>query len=283
MNPSSPRRNKDARYDRPARALSSPYRSSCIYVTLTVLFLLWISLPIQPLLFAEELPIGKFSILDPADGLPHNWEPLQFPNIERHTLYRPIRETTGKNIGTAIQAVSDNAASGLIYRKRIDPNRFPIIQWQWKVTRVLEKGDLTQKKGDDYAARIYVAFAFEPEKATWWQRFKHKSASAVSGKELPGTALNYIWANKAPKGVIAPNPYAREAMMIAVQSGNDQSGQWLIEQRNLLEDYKQAFKRQPPEIIGIALMTDTDNTQEQTTAYYGDIVLKSDNHVKTAP
>jgi len=40
------------------------------------------------------------------------------------------------------------------------------------------------------------------------------------------------------------------------------------------EDYKQAFGKEPPMISGIAIMTDTDNTGESATAYYGDILLK---------
>jgi hypothetical protein len=46
------------------------------------------------------------------------------------------------------------------------------------------------------------------------------------------------------------------------------------QQRNLVDDYQQAFGRQPPAIMGIALMTDTDNTGERARAYYGDILLK---------
>jgi hypothetical protein len=40
-------------------------------------------------------------------------------------------------------------------------------------------------------------------------------------------------------------------------------------------DYERAFGRTPPEIIGIGLMTDTDNTGAEVTAYYGDIRLIS--------
>ncbi|MDA8137533.1 MAG: DUF3047 domain-containing protein [Desulfobacteraceae bacterium] len=223
-------------------------------------------------LCADELLIGDFSKQDVTKGLPPKWQPLLFPKIERHTEYSLINDPS---VGTVIRAVSENAASGLIYRQRIDPDRFAILQWQWKVDHVLKKGDLRSKQGDDYAARIYVAFAFEPDKATWWQQLRHKSASLLAGQELPGTALNYIWANQAPIGTIAPNAYAEETMMIAVQSGPERCGQWLTEKRNLVEDYRQAFKRAPPEIIGIALMTDTDNTGEAAVAYYGDIVLQA--------
>jgi hypothetical protein len=223
-------------------------------------------------IFADELSIGDFSKRDIAKGLPPTWEPLLFPKIKRHTRYRLIKE----NMGIVIEAVSDKAASGLIYRQRVDPNRFPILKWQWNVAHVLKKGDFTQKQGDDYAARIYVAFAFEPDKATWKERFRHKSASLFAKEQLPGTALNYIWANKkVPIGTIAANPYAKETKMIVVQSGSDRCKQWIIEQRNLLEDYRRVFNRNPPEIIAIALMTDTDNTKEKAVAFYGDIKLIS--------
>lgn len=220
---------------------------------------------------ADERIIGDFSKLDPSTGFPKAWEALTFPNIDRHTQYRLVRDD-GRIV---IRADSQNAASGMIRSLRIDPRAYPVIHWRWKVDHVLKNGDLTKKKGDDYAARIYVAFAFEPKTAGWWAKLRHKSAAFFAGKELPGTALNYIWANRAPIGTIATNRYAEEAKMIAVQSGNDLSGQWVTEQRNIMEDYQQAFGGKPPEIIGIAIMTDTDNTGEATTAYYGDIVLSS--------
>jgi len=50
--------------------------------------------------------------------------------------------------------------------------------------------------------------------------------------------------------------------------------QWLNEERNIYEDYKKAFGEEPSMISGVAIMTDTDNTGESATAYYGDIVFK---------
>jgi hypothetical protein len=48
---------------------------------------------------------------------------------------------------------------------------------------------------------------------------------------------------------------------------------WVTEERNILKDYAKAFGRNPPEIIGIGIMTDTDDTGGETTGYYGDITL----------
>jgi hypothetical protein len=63
-------------------------------------------------------------------------------------------------------------------------------------------------------------------------------------------------------------------MMIAVESGESKVNQWVCEERNILEDYKKAFGENPSMISGIAIMTDTDNTGESATAYYGDIIFK---------
>lgn len=218
---------------------------------------------------AEEMIVGRFSALDPAGGLPEHWEPLAFPKIKRHTVYSVIPD----NGRTVIKAFSEASASGLIRYLNIDVQRYPWIAWQWKIDHVLDKGDVHSKGGDDYAARIYVAFEFSPDGVSLWQRLRYKTANLAAGGKLPGSALNYIWANKAPEGTVVNNPYTDQTKMIVLQSGNAKAGQWIAEKRNIVKDYEAAFGRKPPLIMGIAIMTDTDNTGESTTAYYGDIRL----------
>ncbi len=58
--------------------------------------------------------------------------------------------------------------------------------------------------------------------------------------------LNYIWANQLSKGSIQKNVYTGNAMMIAVESGPSRAGEWVTEQRNLLDDYRQAFGEDAP-------------------------------------
>jgi hypothetical protein len=240
-------------------------RNRWIVMTATVLLLCGCHKTLR----ADPWVVGDFSTLAPGKELPEIWEAMIFSGIDRHTGYTLIQEDNR----TVIKADSRNAASGLIRFVRVDTAEYPIIQWQWKIDHVLEKGDAQTRQGDDYAARIYVAFAFDPKHASWWERTRHKSAAMLSGKEVPGSALNYIWANKAPKNSILTNPYLSESMMVAVQSGNDLAGRWITEQRDIVADYRQAFGRNPPEIIGIGIMTDTDDTGEKTMGYYGDILL----------
>lgn len=178
-----------------------------------------------------------------------------------------------------VQARSQAAASGLIRKLRFNASEHPWLSWRWKIEHVLDKGDLRVKQGDDYAARIYVAFEFEPQQASLWERIAHSVACASAGRELPGTMLTYIWANQAPAGTLADNPYSDRVKMIALQSGNAKANQWIDEKRNIAEDYRRVFGREPPPVMGIAIMTDTDNTGESATAYYGDITLSRNEAV----
>jgi len=113
------------------------------------------------------------------------------------------------------------------------------------------KGDERTKGGDDYAARVYVVF---PSTLFWRTR-----------------AVNYIWANRLPRGAFLPNAYTGNAVMVAVESGDGNAGRWIDEERDLAEDYRRAFGEDPPRIGAVAIMTDTDNTGEEAVAWYGAI------------
>ena len=55
-----------------------------------------------------------------------------------------------------------------------------------------------------------------------------------------------------------------------MRRGEKQLGQWLRERRNVINDFRRAFGREPPETVEmIALFTDNDQTREPVEAYYG--------------
>jgi hypothetical protein len=211
------------------------------------------------------LEVGPFS--SNGGTLPPGWEPLVFKNIPNHTRYTIEQSERG----WVVRAKSDAAASGLIRRLPIDLRKFPILTWSWKVDQLIAKSDPTAKSGDDYAARIYIAFRYEPERVGLFRKAKFKTAQLIFG-DIPYGAINYIWATRTPLGSILDNPYAGDFVkMIPVQSGAEQTGRWREEKRNVYEDYKRAYGDEPPLVDGVAIMTDTDNTGESATAWYGDI------------
>ncbi len=153
----------------------------------------------------------------------------------------------------ALRAISRNAASGLVRKVDIDASRYPILRWSWKIERTLKREDATKKSGDDFVARVYVVF---PRTLFWKTR-----------------AINYVWSAKLPRGAAIPNAYTANAVMVAVESGDEKAGSWISEERNIVADYKRFFGEEPPRLGAVALMSDTDNTGDEALAYFGDIFL----------
>jgi len=218
------------------------------------------------------LVVGKFSAASEGAALPDGWKPLTFRKIEKRTVYTVVKDGDT----AAVKAVSEASASGLTREITINLREYPIVQWRWKVANVLSKGDVTRKEGDDYPARIYITFEYDSSKVGFFDKAKYETVKLLYGQYPPLAAINYIWESKAPKGTVVPNPYTDQAKMIVVESGPDRLNQWVSEERNVYEDYRKAFGEEPPLISGVAIMTDTDNTGESATAYYGDIVFRKE-------
>ena len=211
------------------------------YVTISLLFCA-VSLFVQSAI-AEEMAISRFA----TEGL-KGWEVKEFKGLTR---YQPLQEE-GR---TVIRANAKGSASGLFKKVELDPKTYRYLSWSWKIVGTVVGGDEKTKAGDDYAARIYVVF---PGRFFWQTR-----------------AINYIWANKLPKGEFVPNAFTANAMLLAVQSGQAKSGQWTEENRDILADYRRMFGKEPRNIGAIAIMTDTDNTGAEATAWYGEITLST--------
>jgi hypothetical protein len=190
---------------------------------------------------AETLQISDFS----ASSL-EGWEEKEF---KHSTSYR-LSIVEDKQV---LLAESRNQASALIKKVHIDIEKFPFLNWSWRIENRLDIADETTKSGDDYAARIYVIF----DSGIFIWRTK---------------AVNYVWANQAAKGAIWENAFAgKNAQMMALRKRQDNLSTWYTEKRNVYEDLKHLFGSRFRSIDAIAIMTDTDNGQGRVKAYYGDI------------
>jgi hypothetical protein len=217
----------------------------------------------------EESSVNLMGTSVPG-GLPAGWDHVTFRSVKTHTRYAAVEED-GKII---IKAHAVKSASALVKRIRFDPQRTPLLRWRWKISNTLG-GDEREKSGDDSAARVYVMFEYTPERATALKRLKYETARILYGEYPPHAALNYIWANLLPTGGVLPNPYADNSMMIALKSGNAMAGKWVDETVNIYEDYIKHFGGEPPMASGVGIMTDSDNTGGDVSAWYSDITLSA--------
>jgi hypothetical protein len=176
------------------------------------------------------------------------WTTREFQGRTRYELVR-------KNDRPAIHARCDNSASALYLERRIDLTATPILQWSWLVETTLPgEFDETGRAGDDYAARLYAVID------GGWRAWRTR-------------AVNYVWATHQPEGASWDNAYARQARMLAVRSGEDDTGRWHTQRRNLREDFRTLHGRDVDHVDGLALMTDCDDTGATVEAWYGEIRL----------
>lgn len=192
-----------------------------------------------------------------------NWRPLYFPNIDRHTQYGIVT----KGSESFLKAESNASASALIFATDINVYDYPIMRWRWKVDNVYRKADGRFKAGDDYPMRIYIVFKKDSNESGFLEAFENSIHRLISGKDLPHSSLDYVWASKEQPENIINSPYTNKVKMILIEKGEKKLGQWLEEEVNIIKDYELAFHEKPPTIAKLALMNDSDNTGESAVSY----------------
>lgn len=192
-----------------------------------------------------------------------NWNPLNFPKIKRHTIY--TIESNGEE--RYLKAESDASASGIIYKKEFNVYEFPKVKWRWRVENIYKKGDVKTKEGDDYPIRVYVAFKYDPAKATFSEKLKYNAAKLLYGEYPPYSAISYIWSSKEYPEKVFTSIYTDRAKMFLLEQGSVNVGKWETEEVNIIDDYKAAFGESPPSAATIAIMNDSDNTGEKAISY----------------
>ena len=62
--------------------------------------------------------------------------------------------------------------------------------------------------------------------------------------------------------------------MIVLQTGNQRAGEWITEEREVTADWRQLFgDRAMPKIVGIGVITDSENTGTHVTGWYQNLEL----------
>lgn len=179
-----------------------------------------------------------------SDGI-LTWSPRSFTG---ETLY-----TSDPLVGRdAIRADSQGSASALLRRIDVDLVATPVLHWSWKVGNLLAGVDESRKSGDDYPARVYILF-----RGDWF--------------DPRSLGVSYVWSSSQARESAWPNAYTDRVMMVAVRDAEDPVGEWVEEKRNVRKDIRRHFGKEVDTIKAVAIMTDTDDTGQRATAWYGDI------------
>ena len=208
-------------------------------------------------------------LLPPPGG--EGWRPLAFPRVDKQTAYEPM-EFEGSRV---LRAQARCSASALLHAAPgLELARTPWLRWRWRVDLDLPARDPRAKSGDDFAARVYVAFRFEPARASRWEQVKRSALRFVYGGEPPGSALNYVWSASEPEGGSWTSPYAAQSRMISLGAGP--AGTWREASVDVQADYRRVFGAEPPPVAFVAVMSDADDGCAEALAWFADLRFASE-------
>ena len=207
--------------------------------------------------------LGKFS---GSGAPPAPWRVVLLGKT-RPTTYR--QATVAKE--AAVEARFDDSMAFLARPIRIDLSETPVLCWRWMVQGVVVKGDLRKKSGNDFAARVYVAFDMPDSALGAGTKMKLAMARRVLGMSVPDAAVTYVWDARAAVGTAINSPYTDRQQLIVAQSGNERAGQWVTERADVAADFSRAFGNKSGRPIELAIAADGDNTKSAGRAAFADL------------
>ena len=212
-----------------------------------------------------EVSVPPFSSLKPGQPLPSTLRFIAIPKVKQNQ----VSLVDDRDV-TVLKVESNDSAGSVSLPFNIDPIKTPLLSWRWKVSRVIDKADMEEKSGDDFAARVYVFFDVPLDSLSFTERTKIRLARLIAGADVPTAALVYVWDNKHRTGYAHASPYIKTVQKFVLQSGPEHVGRWIDETRDVAADFRIAFGYEPPRVTGVAIGNDTDQTAEQVSTWFGD-------------
>lgn len=217
--------------------------------------------------------VQPFSANAAGADLPRGWQPWIVNRAKVPTKYQLVQD--GDRGEVVLRAVAERSASGLKHSLDVSPAELPLIAWRWRVMELIAGADNQDRYSEDSPARLMLFFDGNREALPLREQMLMETARLLTGQELPYATLMYVWENRFDPETVLRNTFTDQVKMIVVGTGRDRIGTWRSFQRDYVQDYRRAFGAAPGRLIGIGIMSDTDNTGESVEAFYGDITLKS--------
>ena len=199
-------------------------------------------------LYAEEVKVFDFNV----EGL----QELQVRKVRganQETVYTPGTNESGVFL---MAETKNGAASGLGKEVKINLNSTPFINITWKVEQGIEGINERSKKGHDFAARVFV--------------IKKTGLTPLSNK-----AINYVYSSNEIVGQYWRSPYTKSSIDYVLSSTLENKNQWITVKANVKDHFKELHNLNIDEISGVAIMTDTDQTEKEVISYYQNIYFSS--------
>lgn len=189
--------------------------------------------------------------------------------------HRPTRYLPTVHQGRlAVHAQSDAGNSTL--RLRLPADGQPAsarLAFSWFVPALNERADLRDPDIDDAVVRVIVTFDGDRDRLSVRDNMLSELANLVTGEPLPFATLMYVWDHRYPVGSVIPNPHTQRIRKLVIDSGPRRLNQWVDHERDIEADYRLVFGEPPGPVTAVGVMTDSNNTGERVSAWFGPLVL----------
>lgn len=191
-------------------------------------------------------------ILKVFDFTEEELKTLEVRKIKGETLW----SVDANQNGNFLKAEANGVASGLGKEINIDLNKTPFLNITWKVEKDLKGIIENSKKGHDYAARVFV--------------IKKTGATPLSNR-----ALNYVFSSNNDIHQNWFSPYTKKSVDYILSTTKKNYNEWVSVKVNIKDHFKKFHNLDVDNLDGIALMTDTDNSELLAISYYQNIFFSS--------
>ena len=173
----------------------------------------------------------------------------------------------------ALLAQADSSASLLRQKRQVPASQLGQVRFSWKVPALIANADMALRDADDSPVRVVLVFDGDRSRFSMKDAMLSELAQTLTGEPMPYATLMYVWCNTRAPGSVIINPRTDRIRKLVLESGPAHLNQWLDYERHIATDFEAAFGEPPGNLLGIGLMTDTDNTRSHTQAWYGPVTL----------
>ncbi|MDP3700011.1 MAG: DUF3047 domain-containing protein [Hylemonella sp.] len=172
-----------------------------------------------------------------------------------------------------LEVIAESSASLLRRKLVLEPQQLGLIRFSWKVPALMPASDMARREAEDSVVRVVLSFDGDRARLSTRDLMVSELAQLMTGEPLPYATLMYVWCPTRPTGSVITNPRTDRIRKLVVESAETRLNQWLAYERDIRADFRAVFGEDPGRLISVAIMTDSDNTQSQTRAWYGAVEL----------
>lgn len=227
------------------------------------------------LMFAGAAPAAGLVPLEAGSGPvpPAPWHVAGLPLQKKPFTRFSIEQVDGRRV---LRVEADRSYGNLVHPLPSgDAGRF--LSWRWRVDVPNQHANLRTRAGDDSAAEVCVMFDLPLQAVPFVDRQIVRLARTQSAELLPTATVCYVWDTYLPIGTTLDNAFTRRVRLIVLRGADMAPMTWRIERRDVRADFLRLFgdeATEVPDIIGVGIGADADNTQSRSLSYIADLVLE---------